>query len=522
MPQYQVTSPTGQKFVVTAPETASQADILAYAQKQMSGQEKAPAPSKPSKPWSAADIIGAPLGVGEAVLEAPLGAVAKDASQAIASPIAGAVSALRGKGFEKGFQEENQGLENAAQKLFAPQTRMGQELSSAISKPFGFLGKASDYVGKKVSDITGSQAAGSEAKSLANLGEAVGLGKIGMKAPDVLRQISEATPIKNMTPTERATLSQAHKAGFVVPPSYVKTSKVGSLMEGIGGKAKVEQAARLRNAEITDKLAKQELKIPEHQDLTADTIQAARQPYLQVYQKIAQLPGAFKATNAYLTRIQSLGSDLMKVAKEHPDIVNVDNIKKIQQSLSATSFSPQVAMTLIRQLRSDASATLDRTANLEKPSAEQVALGKAQRGAADAMEKMVQANLRASGNAQLYKDFKDARRYIAVSHDVEKAVNPANGHIDPNKLRRMDEAAGNKRMSGNLKTIVRFAQAFPKAMGAPEKIGGVPMWSPLDTMAGIGTALATHDIPLTAAAMARPALRKAALSKPIQAGLVKP
>jgi hypothetical protein len=50
MPDFEITSPDGKKFVVTAPEGASQADILAYAQKSMgTGQEiSAPRGSQPN------------------------------------------------------------------------------------------------------------------------------------------------------------------------------------------------------------------------------------------------------------------------------------------------------------------------------------------------------------------------------------------------------------------------------------------------------------------------------------------
>lgn len=484
--------------------------------------EAAPvAPSPPARPWSAADVLGAPLGVGEALLQAPIGSVVKDISQATVSPIAGAVSAARGKGFERGYEESAQGFENAYQRYFAPQTRVGQGLSQVLSYPFKPLAKVSDYLGKKVTDITGSKAAGEEAKAITDIGEAALLRKAGQKAPEAMQKVGDLLEKKPaLTATQAKTLRDAQKQGFVVAPTSVGTRPVASALQGVGGKAAVEQMADIRNAKVLSDLAKKELGIPANQDITPDTIKAARASHLQVYSQIAQLPTPFKATNAYLTRIQQLGGDLMKVARQHPDIVNVDAIKRIQQSLSTPTMPPSTAMALIRQLRADASATLDRAAVQEKPSAEQLALGRAQRGAADAIEKMVEVNLRASGQPQMYQAFKQARRQIAVSHDIESALNPATGHLDPQKLVRLESSAGNRRFSGPLKTAVRFAQAFPNSMRNPA--GKAPgTYGTLDTLLAAGGGFSGHPYVGVPLALSRPLLRQAALSKPVQSALTK-
>lgn len=43
MAQYVVTSPDGQKYRITAPDNAAQADVMAYAQKQFSQSQSTPA-----------------------------------------------------------------------------------------------------------------------------------------------------------------------------------------------------------------------------------------------------------------------------------------------------------------------------------------------------------------------------------------------------------------------------------------------------------------------------------------------
>lgn len=482
----------------------------------------APAPPKPaSRPWTATDVLAAPLGVGEALLQAPIGSVVKDISQAAVSPVAGAVSAARGQGFEKGYQESAQGFENAYQRYFAPQTRVGQGLSDVLSYPFRPLAKVSDYLGKKVTDITGSKAAGEETKAITDIGEAALLRKAGQKAPEALQKVGDLMEKKpTLTATQAKTLREAQKQGFVVAPASVGTKPMASALQGVGGKAAVEQMADIRNAKVLASIAKKELGIPSNQDITPASLQAARAPYLSVYAQIGRLPGVFKVTNSYLNRIQQLGGDLQRVAKEHPNIVNIDAIKKIQESLSTPTMAPQTAMMLIRQLRSDASSTLDRAFNQEKPSAEQIAVGKAQREAANAIEKMVEVNLRASGNAKMFRDFKNSRQYLAKSFDIESAVNPATGHIDPQKLVRIEQAAGNRRFTGPLSTAVRFAQGFPKSMRAPEKAANVTPYGLWQTLGASGAAATNHPL-LAAGILSQPLLRQLALSQPVQAALTK-
>lgn len=69
MATYRVTSPDGQKFDVTAPDTATEADVLFYAQKQFAAMK--PQPAKPSQPVDkaqAAQMALEGMGPGERLL----------------------------------------------------------------------------------------------------------------------------------------------------------------------------------------------------------------------------------------------------------------------------------------------------------------------------------------------------------------------------------------------------------------------------------------------------------------------
>lgn len=64
MPKYRVTSPDGKTFEVTAPDGASEQDIMSYAQSQFSAQKPAPAPEKPFGQQMNDHIAGIPRQLG--------------------------------------------------------------------------------------------------------------------------------------------------------------------------------------------------------------------------------------------------------------------------------------------------------------------------------------------------------------------------------------------------------------------------------------------------------------------------
>lgn len=101
MPNYIVTAPTGQKFQVTAPDGATQDEILAYAHTQM-GQGAAPAapPAAPAQTPSFMDQAGRQLGLaGRAVIKgvAAVPTMAMDAGVATRNLVGNAVNSATGQ-----------------------------------------------------------------------------------------------------------------------------------------------------------------------------------------------------------------------------------------------------------------------------------------------------------------------------------------------------------------------------------------------------------------------------------------
>ena len=71
MPKYNVTSPTGEKFVITAPEGATEEEVLAKAQEYFAAQPEGSAAQK--RVDAMPPTVRALAGVGEAGLQAVTG-----------------------------------------------------------------------------------------------------------------------------------------------------------------------------------------------------------------------------------------------------------------------------------------------------------------------------------------------------------------------------------------------------------------------------------------------------------------
>mgnify|MGYP000184463751 CR=1 FL=1 len=150
-------------------------------------------------------------------------------------------------------------------------------------------------------------------------------------------------------------------------------------------------------------------------------------------------------------------------------------------------------------------------------------LGGAKKAAAKAIEDQIERHLQGAGKdgAELLKQFRDARQLMAKAHTVEDAIVEGGGSINARKLAARAQAG--KPLSGELETIGKFANNFPRATQPAMQIGG-PGVSKLTHLAalgmGAGGAAAGGPVGAIAAAAAMEglpyALRARMLSKAAQ------
>lgn len=314
--------------------------------------------------------------------------------------------------------------------------------------------------------------------------------------------------------------SRAREAGYVVPPASVNPSIGNVALESVAGKAATQQIASGKNQQITNALAARSVGLPETQPITPTALDEVRAKAGEAYKKVAA-SGRISPDNQYFDDLKNLRQTTSEIAADFPeaDIGSAEAIDKLTQSLAKKSFDAKSAVAYMKELRKESTANLSGI-NAADPA--KLSLGRAQRGAADALEEMVTRHLDEIGMPELARSFDDARRTIAKSYTVQNALETT-GNVNAAKLAALLRKG--KPLSGELETAARFAGAFPKAAAVPEKFGS-PGVSALDfamTAGGAATLPFMNQSPYLA--LAYPAMRygarNLALSKALQQGLVK-
>jgi len=339
-----------------------------------------------------------------------------------------------------------------------------------------------------------------------------GLGEVGSRIADALRGAKQ-------TPQMANAIENARGLGYTMPPTQAGGGMVGTTLEGLAGKTSTAQAASIKNQEITNKLATKALGLPEETVLSPELIKSIRDNAGKAYEDL-KLSGTVKTSPKFIQALDEIKpyKDAVQAAKDFPEEL-ANPIIKIVDSLKRPNFDVSSVVSKINLLRSDADKAF-RSGD--------TALAKTNKDASKVLENTIENYLANTKQTDLLNKFKEARTLIAKTYEVEKAMNKTTGSVEASKLASRLQAG--KPLSGELKDIAQFGQAFPKAVQTPEKIGGALPFNPLDagfaTLAGGGALLGGQDYSSTgalslAALLARPGARKLALSSPIQNRLVK-
>ena len=311
------------------------------------------------------------------------------------------------------------------------------------------------------------------------------------------------------TPEMLAAIRSARDAGYVIPPTQAKPSLGNRVLEGFSGKLTTAQNASAKNAEVTDALASKALGLPVNVKITPESLQDVRKTAGQAYEAIGSA-GTITPGPAYQQALDKIASPHAQAAQGFPN-AKASPVLDLVESLKSSSFDASSAVAKIKELRTAADDAF-RAGNTD--------IGRASKSAATAIEDAIESHLQQSGQADLLKNFIDARQLIAKSYTVEKAMNSTTGTVDAKKLGAMLDKG--KPLSDELKTAGDFANRFPKAAQTVEKMGSLPQNSPLDWHAAGAVGMATQNPLSLAGVMLRPAARSLALSSPIQNRLAMP
>lgn len=400
----------------------------------------------------------------------------------------------------KGQQYADAGLQAASSALYSPANSAAQVLTNmGTSSVGGLSAKAAQEAGAGTS---GQIAAGLIGQTLGNKAIESAQNKV---AANALRKAQNA-------PRDQ-TMSEAREAGIVISPSETNPSLVNDALEGVAGKTSVRQAASLRNQEVINQLAREDIGAPDSAPLSSDLTQQIRNDAYNKGYKPVESFGVIRPGKNYRDALNAISAKYTGAANSFPAAVS-NEVGDMVNSLNVRQFDSSDAVKMAQILRENASKSY---ANGD------TALGKAQRAAANALEDQIEASITASGGkgSDLVEGFRDARKLMAKTHTIDSALNESTGNIRAAKLAAAFRTG--KPLSGNLELIGKTAEAFPKDMQSPETIGAMPALSPLD-VAGGAVAATTGAMAAGNPAgglaglypLARPAARSLVLSDPYQ------
>lgn len=232
------------------------------------------------------------------------------------------------------------------------------------------------------------------------------------------RAFGPGAPVAN--PTKLQTARESMDAGYVIPPNMLKPTFKNSVIESISGKQATQQFASTKNTEVTEKLTRKALGIADDVPLTQGTME-----------------------------------DLRKTAgKAYADVSSLSN--QAAADLEALKLARNEAQGWFNAFNRSASP-----ADLAK--------AKEFRAQAELLEAALEGHAKTAGKDPLVPALREARKQIAKTYTVGRALNDASGTVDARVFGRLYEKG--KPLSDGLDTAGKFASAFPKAAISPQQVG---------------------------------------------------
>ncbi len=258
------------------------------------------------------------------------------------------------------------------------------------------------------------------------------------------------------------TLREGQAQGYVVTPGSVTPTVGNILLERIGGKSRVEQLAGVRNQQVTDRLARQAVGLPDDAPLTRDTMRDIRsQEYNTGYAPLANI-GRVVVDNDFKKALQDVTDAFTGASKSFKGAAPQD-VQKLIKPYNVAEFDAADAIAATRTLRENARN------NFQKGEG---ALARAQIAVSNALEGQLERSLQAANNTQaaaLLDGFRNSRRRMAVSHAIEDAIVEGTGSVDARKL--ASDFQKGKLLTGELETAAKFANTFKRVVTTPGAVG---------------------------------------------------
>jgi hypothetical protein len=506
MADYDVTFPDGSSHVITAPDGASQNDVLEFAHQQYT-----------SSPRGKAEAISKTLPGGDLVKgnDTPLTQAGDRFNKETAKNFDSSVNMMKrgGQNFDQGVGSLVRGG-NIGSFLQALKGT-GQGALGAVGAAGAGLDPAlREFVGNPVHDeskaLTGGKIAipAGATDALVELGPGVeellnAVTGAAKRVPGMLGSLAKSDAIPGA--------QEAVQAGYKIPPSMASNNPSGlsDKLGAVAGKAQLEQKAATLNQANHNVLAARDLGLPEDTILTPE-----------VYDKVIGDAGEKKdAIVKSLPQINTNINDdfLNKMVKirygdratpskfkssENPQIN-----KMVDELLEETSHTPQDVMDKVRELRFDADQNFKAQGDPGK-----MRLAQAQKSAAAALEDAVEDNLKTTNNPDLLNQYRQLRTLQAKAYNLRDATNPTTGNVSASKMAGL--LRKREPLTDGSKQIAQFGAGFGRAARDPQTFGGSRATTTPDM------AYAWYDPRYLLAQLLRPAAKGTVLSDPYQRAMV--
>jgi len=248
----------------------------------------------------------------------------------------------------------------------------------------------------------------------------------------------------------------ANRTGLAINPAITNPTLRNRAKGMVVGTAFDEAAAKANAAQTTD-LVRKDLGVAADQPLNATAVESALDKASKPYDVVRQIPNLTPDSGV----IQSLESlRVPRLLGDEGAAAKVNAL--IDASIDELSQGRSGALVIddIRQLRKQAQNVYKARDKGNNPAAADVAAADARIGIANALESLIDANVK---DPQVLGDLKAARVKMAQIYDHERAINFANGTVDPQVYAKLlDERKGN--MTGVGADIGKVASTFPEVM----------------------------------------------------------
>ena len=362
----------------------------------------------------------------------------------------------------------------------------------------GLLGGLMGAAGPTIGDESRVDNAMTDA--LLSAGTQKGMNLLGNRLRNVAEEYADRQHANRDT---RRVVKEAVDAGIKLDPAAT-TERRGLLTDiarGWSGKTRTQFKMRDANQQTFNNLAKEELGIPETEELSKDLLKAVGREFGEQQKKIVETIPDIDHTEAFDRRLSEIFRKYQSRISENPSEANKE-IDRLREFYGETpKFNTENTLDRISELRYEAADLYKATGDVGGMKRSRAQM---KRDLADALEDMVEENLEKSDAPGLER-YRELRKKVAQSHAVSDALE--GGNVDAMKLRKRTG------LTGNLKQIAEVADRFPAVSKRPTE--GTEAFSVTDL--GVGGASMAAGTPSLAAAIAlRPLVLKGLLSDPIQ------